>query len=143
VTDRILVYVDDGIATPRALRRGAGIAAALRAPLLALVVDTPATAASGSRDRRRDLREHLDDAVDLGAEVIQVEAKDPLDAIVQTARDRRITQIVLPHRASGTMDRLRYGSMVDRILTALPDVEVHIVAAARGSSDAYRVGRGD
>ena len=144
VTERILAYVDDGPATPRTLRRAAGIAAVLRAQLLALVVDAPKTASSGSRDRQRDLREHLDDAVDLGAEILQVEAKDAVEAIIQTARDRRITQIVLPYDgAAGVMDRLRRGSIVDRILAELPDVEVHVVAAAKGVSDAYRVGRGD
>jgi Osmosensitive K+ channel histidine kinase len=143
VTERILVYVDDGRAAPRALRRAAAMAAVLRAPLLALVVDAPTTASAGPRDRQRDLREHLDDAVDLGAEIIQVEANDPVEAIVQTARSRRVTQVVLPYRAAGAMDRLRRGTVVDRILTELPDVEVHVVAAARGVSDAYRVGRGD
>ena len=82
--------------------------------------------------------------MDLGAEILQVEAKDPVEAIVRTARDRRITQIVLPYAgAAGAMDRLRRGSIVDRILAELPDVEVHVVAAAKGVSDAYRVGRGD
>jgi len=142
-TERILVYVDDGAATPRALRRGAAMAAALRAPFLALVVDAPSTATAGPRDRQRDLREHLDDAVDLGAEILQVEASDPVEAIVRIARTRRVTQIVLPYRAVGMMDRLRRGTFVDRILAGLPDVEVHVVAAANGVSDAYRVGRGD
>ena len=142
-TERILVYVDDGAATPRALRRGAAMAAALRAPFLALVVDAPSTATAGPRDRQRDLREHLDDAVDVGAEILQVEASDPVEAIVRIARTRRVTQIVLPYRAVGMMDRLRRGTFVDRILAGLPDVEVHVVAAANGVSDAYRVGRGD
>ena len=31
----------------------------------------------------------------------------------------------------------------ENILAELPDVEVHVVAAAKGVSDAYRVGRGD
>ncbi len=143
VTERILVYVDDAPSTPRALRRGAAMAAALRAPLLALVVDTPSTASSGSRDRQRDLRENLDDAVDLGAEIIQVEAADPVEAIERIARSRRVSQIVLPYRPTGSVERLRKGTVVDRLLTDLPEVEVHVVAAAKGVSDAYRVGRGD
>ncbi len=143
LTERILVYVDDAPSTPRALRRGAAMAASLRAPFLALVVDAPSTASSGSRDRQRDLREHLDDAVDLGAEVVYVEADDPVEAILRVARDRRISQIVLPYRPTGSVERFRKGTVVDRLLTALPDVEVHVVAAARGVSDAYRVGRGD
>ena len=143
VIERILVYVDDAPSAPRAIRRGAAIAAALRAPFLALVVDAPTTASSGPRDRQRDLREHLDDAVDLGAEIIQVEASDPVEALARVVRDRRVTQVVLPYRATSTMDRLRKGSVVDRLLTEMPDLEVHVVAAAKGVADAYGVGRGD
>jgi K+-sensing histidine kinase KdpD len=119
------------------------MAAALRAPLLALVVDAPDSASAGTRDRQRDLREHLDDAVDLGAEIVQVEASDLVGALVRVVRDRRVTQIVLPYRPIGAMDRLRKGSVVDRLLSEMPDVEVHVVAAAKGVADAYRVGRGD
>ncbi len=143
VTERILVSVVDAPSVPRALRRGGATAAALRAPLIALVVDAPSTATSGPRDRQRDLREHLDDAVDLGAEIVQVEGSDPVEALVRVARQRRVTQIVLPYRAIGAMDRLRKGSVVDRLLAEMPDVEIHVVAAAKGVSDAYRVGRGD
>src|SRR5207247_10915834 len=49
-------------------------------------------------DRTRDLQEVIEDAVDLGADVIRVEAKDLLSGLEQVARSRRATDLVLPFR---------------------------------------------
>jgi two-component system, OmpR family, sensor histidine kinase KdpD len=142
VTERVLVLVDDSAATPRALRRAAAAAAVLRAPLLAVVVDTRGDASASSEQVRR-LREHLDDAVDLGAEVLNIEASDLVDGIVDLARRRRVTRLVLPYRASGALERVRSRPVADRVLERLPALEITIVADSKGSTDAYRVGRGD
>jgi two-component system, OmpR family, sensor histidine kinase KdpD len=142
VTERVLVLVDGSAAAPRAIRRAAAAAAVLRAPLLAVVVDTPGDAGASSEQVRR-LREDLDDAVDLGAEVLNVEAADLADGIVELARRRRVTRIVLPYRPSSTLERLRTRPLAERILERLPALEITMVAESKGSTDAYRVGRGD
>jgi two-component system, OmpR family, sensor histidine kinase KdpD len=142
VTERVLVLIDGSPAAPRALRRAAAAAAVLRAPLLAVVVDTPGEAGASSEQMRR-LREHLDDAVDLGAEVLNIEASDVVEGIVELAGRRRVTRLVLPHRTSGTLERMRSRPIAERIIERLPALEVTIVAEARDSTDAYRVGRGD
>jgi two-component system sensor histidine kinase KdpD len=142
VSERVLVLVDDSPATPRALRRAAATAAILRAQLLAVVVQTPADAATPS-PRARKLREHLDDATDLGAEILVVEASDPADGIVSVASGRRVTRLVLPYRASGALDRVRRSPLAERILERLPNLEITIVADAPHSTDAYPVGHGD
>lgn len=142
VTERVLVLVDGSRATPRALRRAAATAAVLRAPLLAVVVETPGDASASSEQLRR-LREYLDDAVDLGAEVLTVEASDLTEGIVGVAGGRRVTRLILPHRVSGTLERVRGKPLAERILERLPTLEITIVAEARDTTDAYRVGRGD
>jgi two-component system sensor histidine kinase KdpD len=142
VTERVLVLVDGSAAAPRAIRRAAAAAAVLRAPLLAVVVDTPGDAGASSEQVRR-LREDLDDAVDLGAEVLNVEAADVADGIVDLARRRRVTRIVLPYRPSSTLERMRTRPLAERILERLPALEITTDAESKGSTDAYRVGRGD
>ena len=142
VTERVLVLVDTSRATPRALRRAAATAAVLRAPLLALVVDTP-TDASASSEQQRQIREYLDDATDLGAEIVVVDAQDVADGVVQVAQTRRVTRLVMPFRTSTTFERVRRSPLADRILERLPTLEITIVADAREATDAYRVGRGD
>ena len=87
-------------AARRALRRGGQLASALHGPLLALVVETP-TSGRMAFDSARDLRENLDFATDLGAEVVRVEASDLVTGVTEVARHRRVTQLVLPHHESG------------------------------------------
>jgi len=142
VSERVLVVIDASPATPRALRRAAGTAAVLRAPLLALVVSTPADASAPSEQVRR-VREALDDATDLGAEIVSVEASDVVEGIVGVASGRRATRLILPHRTSGALERARRPSVADRVLERLPNLEITIVASARDTTDAYQVGHGD
>lgn len=142
VSERVLVLVDESPATPRALRRAAATAAGLRAPLLAVVVETPADAGAPS-ERARRIREHLDDATDLGAEVLQVEASDVAEGIIGVVSGRRVTRLVMPYRPSGAFERVRRMPLTDRILERLPSLEITVVAAARDTTDAYPVGRGD
>jgi two-component system sensor histidine kinase KdpD len=129
VTERVLVLVDGGPASARAVRRAATLAVALRATLQAVVVDTPESLRS-SFDRQRDLQEAIDDATDLGAQVVRVEAKDVVDGLEEVARSSRATHVVLSQRETGGLQRLRERPLADRILERLPDIEVHLVAAA-------------
>jgi two-component system sensor histidine kinase KdpD len=142
VSERVLVLIDDSDATSRALRRAAATAAVLRAPLLALVVETPADAAAASEPSRR-IREHLDDATDLGAEILFVEASDVAEGVARIVKARRVSRLVMPHRPMGAFERLRRTSLADRILERVPRLEITIVAEAPEAADAYRIGRGD
>ena len=73
-----------------------------------------------------------------------VEATDVADGVVAGgARSRRVTRLVMPYRASNTLERVRRSPLAERILERLPTLEVTIVADARETADPYRVGRGD
>jgi len=128
VTDRVVVLVDGGPATGRAIRRAAALAGALHAGFVAVVVDTPELERQPF-DRARDIQEALDDAVDLGAEVVRVEAADLVTGLEQVARAHRATHLVLPHRQVDGIRRLRERPVVDRLIERLPDLELHVVAA--------------
>jgi two-component system, OmpR family, sensor histidine kinase KdpD len=128
VTDRVLVLVDGSAASVRAIRRAAKLSSALHAALVAVVVDTPDTERQ-SFDRSRDRQEAIDDAVDLGADVVRVEAPDAARGIEQVARDRKATHVFLPHAEVSGLRRLKERSVVDQLLERLPGVEVHAVAA--------------
>ena len=128
ITDRVLVLVDGSRASMRAVRRAADLAGALHATLVAVVVDTP-EAERQPFDRNRDLQETLDDAVDLGADVVRVEAPDLMTGLERVARSNRATHLVLPHREVGGLKRLRERPLVDRLMEQMPDLEVHVVGA--------------
>ncbi len=131
VTDRVLVLVDEGPAAPKAVRRAARVAALLHGALIALVVDSPA-AARLPYDRRRDIQEALDDAVDLGAEVLRIEAEDAAAGLEAAVVARRPTHVVLPHEPVGGLTRLRHGTLAEQLLRIDPDLEVHLVDVRRG-----------
>lgn len=128
VTDRVIVLVDDSPAATRAIRRAAALAGALHAGFVALVVETPELERRPF-DRNRDLQEALNDAVDLGAEVVRVEAPDIVTGVAQICRTRRATHLVLPHREVSGLKRLRERPLVDRLIEQMPDLEVHVVGA--------------
>ena len=129
VAERVVVLVDGSVAARRAIRRAANLASALRGPLVALFVETPETARAGF-DAGRDLRENLDFAMDLGADVVRVEAKDVLSGLVEIARARRATQVVLPYRDPGGFGGFARRSLADELLRQMPDIDIHLVAAA-------------
>jgi two-component system, OmpR family, sensor histidine kinase KdpD len=137
ITERVVVLVDGSPASVRAIRRAAEVAGALHGSLTAIVVDTPRTDGR-TFDRARDLQEAIDDAVDLGADVLRVEAPDVATGVVDAARGRRATRVVLPHEALTGIRRFRERPLVDVVIGALADVEVHVVGPARARATTAR-----
>lgn len=133
VTDRVLVLVDGSQASARAVRRAAKLASALHGALIAGVVETPSSERQPF-DRARDLQESIDDAVDLGADVVRIEAPDVATGLEQVAVERRATHVVLPHKELTGLRRLRERSLVDELIRRLPDVEVHTIGAPRNET---------
>ena len=136
VSERVLVIVDDRAISRRALRRGAMLATALGAGLTAAVIQTPSVERL-SFDRARDLQEHLDYAVDLGAEVVQQPAGNLIGGIVDLSRSLRVTHVVLGRETRGGIGRRLAPALADQVLDELPEVEVHLVGEG---SDRPRTG---
>jgi len=130
VTERVMVVVDERPATRRALRRGAALASAMHAPLLALSVLTPKVERLPF-DGELDRRGVLDYADDLGAELVRAESDDLATAIEHVVRDRRVTHLVLAHATRRPLERLLRRSLVDELLTAMPDIEIDVVGAGK------------
>ncbi|HEY7523825.1 MAG TPA: hypothetical protein VH720_09255 [Candidatus Limnocylindrales bacterium] len=126
VTDRVVVLLDGSRAGPRALRRAASLASAIHAALIAVVVETPRLEQQ-PWDRARDLQESIDDATDLGAQVVRVEAKDLASGLEDVVRGRRATHLVLPHTPLSALQRVLERPLADRLLDRLPNLEIHVV----------------
>jgi two-component system sensor histidine kinase KdpD len=128
VTERIVVLVDGSRAAKRAVRRAAELAGELHGQLIAMHVDSP-QAAQMSSDQQRTLRENLDDAIDLGAEVVSAEAPDVATGVSDVARVRRATHIVVPYQRPSGFGRFRGRSLVDELADRIGDAELHVVTA--------------
>ena len=129
VTDRVLVLVDGAAGSRRAIRAAAELAGALRAALVAVVVTTPSDSQM-SFDRQRDLQEAVDDAVDLGADVFRVEARDVPAGIEDVAKSRRASHLVLPYRPREGLKRITERPLSEQMLERLPALKVHLIADA-------------
>jgi two-component system sensor histidine kinase KdpD len=127
ISERVAVAVDETPVSRLALRRGAILASALQVPLLAIAVETP-DAERRPFDSARDLRENLDYADELGAEIVQVEAADVATGLADVARQRRATHLILPHHEHRTVAGFRRPSVAEELLRTVPGLEVHLVA---------------
>ena len=126
VTERVMALVDDSLACRRAVRRAASLASALHATLLAIAIESAGVQLS--RDRQQDLQSNVDYAVDLGAEVVRGEATNFVRGLEEVLHDQRITHLVVAHRPSRGLERLGRPSLAERILEAVPGIEVHLVS---------------
>jgi two-component system sensor histidine kinase KdpD len=129
VTERVVVLIDGSPASARAIRRAADLAGVMHAGLLAVVVETPEMERL-SYDRARDLQEAIDDAVDLGAQLVRIEAKDTVTGLVDVSRSRGAKHVVIAHAPTKGLSRLRGPSLLDQLLEHLPELEVHVVGSA-------------
>ena len=80
---------------------------------------------------KRLARQHgIDVAVDLGADVVRVEAPDEVGGLEVVARNRRATHVVLPYRPSSVLHRIAARALGDELLGRLPALEIHTVGSA-------------
>ena len=111
----------------RLRRRGARLAAALDAPLLVLTVLDSHRFLSGDEGLRMEQCEQL--CADLGGEFLRLEGRAVLTTLVEVARSRRITQIVLGQsRATSLAGLLRrpLSEQLQRQLRGL-GIDLHLI----------------
>jgi two-component system, OmpR family, sensor histidine kinase KdpD len=126
VSDRVMVLVGPHPGSRHAIRRAAMMAASLRAPLMALFVETP-NFEKASRDAQQDVREDLEFAEDLGATVLRQPAPRLFEGVVEVARARQITHLFLSNHPAEGIGRVFRRSLADALLEALPGVDLHQV----------------
>ncbi|WP_242336390.1 MULTISPECIES: sensor histidine kinase [Anaeromyxobacter] len=125
--ERVLVCVGPAPDSARLVRAARRIAAGLRAPWVAASVQASGRPPLGDEDRER-LEAHLRLAESLGAEVARLTGVGVPDAILEFARRRNVTRIVLGKpRHPRWRDRLR-GSLLDDIIRGSGDIEVTVLA---------------
>src|SRR5579875_2860698 len=81
------------------------------------------------------LEEHATLAEDLGAEVVRVKSSNIAKALVEVARERQVTQLVLGQPARSRWEELLRGSTINRILRMSRDTDIHLVPLERDDED--------
>jgi two-component system sensor histidine kinase KdpD len=124
VSERVMAIVDESAGCRRALRRASSLASVLRAAWIAVAIETPAV--QQSRDRRQNLQANVDYAVDLGAEIVRGEAADLARGLAEVIAEHRVSHVVLLHEPRRGIG-LGRPSLADRLLDAVPGLEVHLL----------------
>src|SRR5450755_3204730 len=79
----------------------------------------------------RRLEEHATLAEDLGAEVIRTSSPDIARKLVEIARERQVTQLVLGQPARSHWEELIRGSIINRLLRLDAGIDIHLVPRSR------------
>ncbi len=125
--ERVMVCIDHRPQSAHLIRRAWRMADRLQSELLAVFV-APRGWARASDAGRKALAANLGVAEDLGATVIQLEG-DVATELARLARERNVTRIVIGHSARGCWYELLFGSVVNELLRALPNIDLSVVAS--------------
>src|SRR5579885_2286175 len=142
-SERVLVGFDHRPHTRRVIRDAWRLAHGLHADLIAVSIQPEGYSAlmgkligwikyGGEAKRQREealrrLEEHAVLAEDLGAEVISMSSHDIAQKLVEIARERQVTQLVLGQPARSPWEEFIRGSIVNRLLRLSTDIDIHLV----------------
>jgi len=142
-TERVLVGFDARPHTREVIRDAWRLAHGLRADLLAISIQPEGYLAFTSKligwlkyrgdvkryreAALRHLEEHALLAEDLGAEVIRMKSRDIAKTLVEVAKERQVTQLVLGQPARSRWEELIRGSIINRVLRMSSDIDIHLV----------------
>lgn len=125
--ERLLVCVTPGPTSPSLVRATRRMAASLRAPWIAVHVETPADARLRPTDRER-LAETLQLARRLGGEVVTLGGADATGEIVAYARTRNVTKIIVGKTLHSRWREFLRGSFVYEIARRCGDIDVYVIS---------------
>jgi two-component system sensor histidine kinase KdpD len=131
-SERLLVCVGPSPTTARLLRTAKRMAAAFGADWLAVAVQTRGEGQGAALVRER-VAQHLRLAEQLGAEVHTLVGGNVADTIVEFARSRNVTKIVVGKTAQAWWKRFFLGTVVDQLLERSGDIDVYVI---RGEGEA-------
>jgi two-component system, OmpR family, sensor histidine kinase KdpD len=131
IHERVLVCVSTYPNSLQLLRRGARIAGYMRAQFYVLFVIDP------DRFLTKDESLHIENCERLckefSGEFLRVQDYNVIKAIAYTAQKYRITQIVIGESQKSRWQILWHGSLVQKILRLLKNVDIHIISTGKST----------
>ena len=124
--ERLLVCVGPSPTTPRVIRTARRMAAALNAEWIAASVE-PAGRNSASQQAQEAIADHLRLAEQLGARSVTLMGDDVAATILDYARSRNVTKIVIGKTNDSRFKRLVFGTVVDHLLESSGEIDVYVI----------------
>jgi two-component system, OmpR family, sensor histidine kinase KdpD len=132
IHERVLVCISTYPNTIQLLRRGARVANYMHARFYVLFVNEPDRFLTKAESLHIDTCERL--CQEFGGEFLQVREYNILKAIVQTAQQYRITQIVMGESQKSRWQMFWKGSLTQQILRLLKNVDIHIISTSKSAT---------
>lgn len=120
--ERILVFISPRADSRRMLESGARNRDRFHGELIAGYVNRP----DWSSDDRKRVENGLEMAKGKGAEVVELDGVDPVDAVLRFARHRGITQIYVGHKGRDRWWERAFGSQLDRLIRSAEGIDVRV-----------------
>jgi two-component system sensor histidine kinase KdpD len=117
--ERVLALIGSDPSSEAVVRHAKAMAEALHAPLIALTVERPGVAGS--------VRAPLTIASQLGAEIEIAHGEDVVTAVLEVARKRNVTQIVMGRASPPWWRRMIGQTLSQNLLRRAPDFALHII----------------
>jgi two-component system sensor histidine kinase KdpD len=133
IHERVLVCVSTYPNSLQLLRRGARIAGYMHAQLYVLFADDPDRFLTKAESLHIETCERL--CKEFEGTFIRVRDSQALKAIVETAKEYRITQIVMGESQKSRWQVFLKGSLTQRILRSLKNVDIHIISTNKVGDD--------
>ena len=130
--DRVLVCIAPNQLGTKVVRAGCRLATNLHADLIAIYVDSSRQSSVNDTDRAR-AREALRMAEELGAETVILTATDIVAEVIRVAQMRNVTTIVVGKPLRPRWRELLFGSVVDELVRASGNIDVHVISGDPGS----------
>ena len=131
IHERVLVCVSTYPNSLQLLRRGGRIANYMHARLYVLFVEDPDRFLTKEESLHIETCDRL--CKEFGGEFIRAKDYNIAKAIAETAKNYRITQIVLGESQKSRWQILLKGSLTQKILRSLKKIDVHIIATSKDS----------
>jgi len=127
VRERLLVSVTGSPMSPRLVRATARLAASLKAEWIAVHVETPSSIQQPAEDKDR-LTRTFKLAEQLGGETVTLSGQHVVKEILQLARSRNVTKIILGKPARARWREWLFGSVVNDMARQGGDIDLYIIS---------------
>lgn len=123
--ERLLVCVGPSPTTARVIRTAKRMAAALDAPFIAVAVDSAHQVVSDQT--KEQVAQNFRLAERLGAETVMLAGQDVAATILDYARSRNVTKILIGKTNQPRWRRLLAGTVVDELLDNSGEIDVYVI----------------
>lgn len=124
--DRILVCIDDDSHSEDLVRTASRISARRRAPLIALYIETPSHYMLSDR-KKEQIYKTFQLAENLGAETVTVSGRDKVSSVLEYARNRNVTQIVVGQKTRSRVMQFLKGSVTHNLIRKSGDIDIYVI----------------